>query len=203
MIKFNGLVLHGQTNAGKSMIIECMTEYIHPESIPRERDNSSFHLDQLPHATGAIFEESYITPTNVGTWKLLLEGSIIRTDKKHGDKQSIPRISVYITCATPLDNNVQQSESIQITQRINTFYFTKTIDHSDETVHRTMFGHPYIKPPHYLRAHHFAALYLLHYPGLSLYIFLSNMFLRRILNIQSGIGTSFYVCESGDAIGGE
>lgn len=80
--KFNGLVLNGPTNAGKSMLIECMTSCVRPEPIPRERDNSNFHLDQLPMATGAIFEEPYITPTNVGTWKLLLEGSIIMTDKK-------------------------------------------------------------------------------------------------------------------------
>lgn len=127
------------------MIIECMTEYVKPEPIPRERDNSNFHMDQLPTATGAIFEEPYMTPTNVGTWKLLLEGSVIRTDKKHDDKQSIPRIPVYITCATPLDNNVQQGERVQIKQRIKQFYFTKTIDHSDETIDRSMFGNLHIR----------------------------------------------------------
>lgn len=77
---------------------------------------------------------------------------------------------LYITCATSLYNNVQQSERIQITQRIKTFYFTKTIDHSDETIDRTMFGHLFIKPPHYLRAQHFAALYLLHYPAIAAFI---------------------------------
>lgn len=127
--KFNGLVLNGPTNAGKSMLIDCMTAYIKPEPIPRERDNSNFHLDQLPMATGAIFEEPYITPTNVGTWKLLLEGSIIMTDKKHDDKQGIPRIPIYIACASPLDNTTSN--------RVSEFKYANELNNSTLTKQST------------------------------------------------------------------
>lgn len=45
--KINAICLEGQTNAGKSLIISNLTSLIKPEPIPRERDNSAFHLDQF------------------------------------------------------------------------------------------------------------------------------------------------------------
>lgn len=67
-MKINTLVLQGPTNAGKSLIADTLVSLYHPEEISRERDNSGFHLDQIPEASAVIFEEPCITPTNVGTW---------------------------------------------------------------------------------------------------------------------------------------
>lgn len=89
--KINALVLYGTTNAGKSLFIRNATKLFKPTEISRERDNNSFHLDQLPYATGALFEEPMITPTNVSTWKLLLEGADVVTDIKNADKETIGR----------------------------------------------------------------------------------------------------------------
>jgi hypothetical protein len=52
--KINTLVLHGTTNAGKSLFIRAATEFFRPTEITRERDNNSFHMDQLPTATAAL-----------------------------------------------------------------------------------------------------------------------------------------------------
>jgi hypothetical protein len=68
------------------LIIDNLIGSCNPEQIPRERDNSAFHLDHLPSSACALFEEPLIMPTNVDTWKLLLEGKIIKTDIKHKDK---------------------------------------------------------------------------------------------------------------------
>lgn len=99
--KINTLVLQGgPTNSGKSLLMDALIEPFQPELIPRENDKSSFHFDQLPLASCALFDEPLLlTPTNVGTWKLLLEGASIKTDIKHGNKQEITRIPIYITTA--------------------------------------------------------------------------------------------------------
>jgi len=89
--KINALVLYGITNAGKSMAMRAATAILHPTEISRERDNNSFHLDQLPYAVAALFEEPIITPINVATWKLILEGADVTTDIKNSDKETIPR----------------------------------------------------------------------------------------------------------------
>jgi len=128
-MKVNSIVLEGYTNAGKSLIVENLIGVCRPEEIPRERDNSGFHLDQLPSASCALFEEPLITPTNVGTWKLLLEGKVVKTDIKHKDKEGIKRIPIWITTATPITNHVDANESIQIEQRTQVFEFSKCIRH--------------------------------------------------------------------------
>jgi len=117
-MKINGGVLQEYTNAGKSLIVENLIGVCNPEQIPRERDNSGFHLDKPPAAACALFEEPIIMPTNVSTWKLLLEGKIVKTDIKHKDKEGIKRIPIWITTATPITNNIDTNESIQIQQRI-------------------------------------------------------------------------------------
>lgn len=124
--KINTLVLEGPTNAGKSLLLDIIIKELQPEEIPRESDNSAFHLDQLPNAT---FEEPIITPSNVGTWKLLLEGKQIKTDVKHKDKEAIKRVPIWITTATPLDDNVDKHERVQLQQRYKLFRFTK-IEHN-------------------------------------------------------------------------
>jgi hypothetical protein len=132
--KINGLCLQGRTNAGKSLIIDTLIRVCIPEEIPRERDNSGFHLDQLPSAATALFEEPLITPITVGTWKLLLEGKVIKTDIKHKDKEGIPRIPIWITTAIPIDTHVDNNESIQLKQRVKTFFFKYGIEHRTENM---------------------------------------------------------------------
>lgn len=130
--KRNTIVLEGYTNAGKSLITENLLFNCKPEEIPREKDNSTFHLDQLPNANYVIFEEPLITPTNVGTWKLLMGRRTIKTDIKHKDKEGIKRIPIWITTAT-ITNNVEQNEQIQIIQRIKLFKFKNSIHHSNDS----------------------------------------------------------------------
>jgi hypothetical protein len=128
-MKVNSMVLEGYTNAGKSLIIDNLIGLCQPEEIPRERDNSGFHLDQLPSAICVLYEEPIITPTNVGTWKLLLEGKVVKTDIKHKDKEGIKRLPIWITTASPITNNIDNNESIQIQQRIKLILFKKCIQH--------------------------------------------------------------------------
>lgn len=135
--KINGLVLQGPTNAGKSLFIRSLTNCIKPEQIPRENDNSQFKLDQLPTATAAIFEEPLITPNNVGTWKLLLEGATVTTDIKNKDKEPIPRIPIFITTECELDKHIDNREGQQVKQRIKIFKFKKGIKHLNDSTART------------------------------------------------------------------
>jgi len=102
-----------------------------PQEISREKDNS-FHLDQLPTASCALYEEPLITPINVGNWKLLLEGACLVTDIKTGDKESIPRLPIFITSAVNICAQIDSNESLQVCQRIHTFVFKETILHEGE-----------------------------------------------------------------------
>ena len=119
--KINTLVLQGPTNAGKSLIADALVSICQPEEIIRERDNSGFHLDQLPEASAVIFEEPCITPVNVGTWKLLFEGKQIKTDIKHKDKEGIRRLPIWITTATKVTANIDSYEACQVNQRLKIF----------------------------------------------------------------------------------
>lgn len=163
--KINGLVLQGFTNAGKSLLIDITIASLKPEEIPRERDNNGFHLDQLPFASAALFEEPMITPINVGTWKLLLEGKSIKTDIKHKDKEGIERLPIYITTATPITSTIDRREAEQIEQRIKIFKFKSTIEHRKYTEGLEVSDCHNIlkKPPNYLTTTDMAILYVLTY----------------------------------------
>lgn len=160
--KINGMVLEGKTNAGKSLLIEAIWGPTKPEEIPRERDGNSFHLDQLPCSTVALFEEPLITPINVGTWKLMLEGKQIKTDIKHKDKEYIPRTPIVITTATPITNNVDYNEREQIIQRIKLFRFKCSISHRPQDAEAQVSSTHWLlnKPPNYIRSSHFGFIYL-------------------------------------------
>lgn len=164
-VKINGLVLEGLTNAGKSLIIDNIIGPAQPEEIPRERDNSGFHLDQLPGAACALFEEPMITPTNVGTWKLLLEGKTVKTDIKNKDKEGIKRLPIYITTAIAVTNNIDSNETSQIQQRIKIFKFKKSIQHrKDEyTISHRIASKLIRRAPTLIKPIHFAYLLLKNY----------------------------------------
>lgn len=161
-MKINAIVLEGYTNAGKSLIIENMIGICHPEEIPRERDNSGFHLDQLPAASCALFEEPLITPVNVGTWKLLLEGKTVKTDIKHKDKEGIPRLLIWITTAAPITTHVDSNESIQINQRVKVWLFKKRVQHRKDshTLNSELRGRLIRKAPGFVTPQHFAYLWV-------------------------------------------
>lgn len=127
------------------------------------------HLDQLPNASCALFEEPLITPTNVGTWKLLLEGKTIKTDIKHKDKEGIKRIPIWITTASPITTNVDHNETIQIMQRIKLFKFKKSIHHSNDTstLNTEIRSRRIQRAPHYIKPIHFAFLYAYHFPAIT------------------------------------
>lgn len=161
-MKRNAIVLEGYTNAGKSLLIENILYHCKPEEIPRERDNSSFHLDQLPNASCAIFEEPIITRTDVGTWKLLLKGKIVKTDLKYKDKEGIQKLPIWITTSSLITNNIDSNETIQILQRIKLFKFTKSIHHSDDdsTLNNEIRARCINKAPGFVKPIHFVFSYI-------------------------------------------
>lgn len=54
-----------------------------------------------------------------------MEGKTVKTDIKHKDKEGIQRIPIWITTASPITNNVEVNERIQILRRIKLFKFKK------------------------------------------------------------------------------
>jgi len=168
--KINCLVLQGPTNAGKTLIAQQYFKLAHPEEIPRERDNSGFHLDQLPYASAALFEEPLITPTNIGSWKLLLEGAMVKTDIKNADKEGINRLPIYITCAKNICSNVDLSEQEQVKQRIKVFQFHKTIEHREEDFNDFGSITTICKPPTFITPLIFCLLYIYYYNDITEFI---------------------------------
>jgi hypothetical protein len=164
-MKIDCNVLEGYTNGGKSLIVDNLVGICKPAEIHRERDNSGFHLDQLPAASCALFEKPMITPTNVGTWKLLLEGKVVKTDIKHKDKEGIKRIPIWITTASPITNHVDANESIQLNQRIKLFKFKKCIQHRSDshTLDSELRRRVINRAPGFVRPVHFAFLWLTHF----------------------------------------
>lgn len=161
-MKINCLCLQGCTNAGKSLIVDTLVRVCCPEEIPRERDNSGFHLDQLPAAATALFEEPLITPVTVGTWKLLLEGKQVKTDIKHRDKEGIPRIPIWITTASPITSHTDANESLQVHQRVKLYVFKYSIQHRTDctTVDPHITTHIFERAPGYIQTAHFAYIWL-------------------------------------------
>jgi hypothetical protein len=164
-MKINSIVLQGYTNAGKSLIIDNLISVCNPEQIPRDRDNSRFHLDQLPSSACVLFEEPTITPVNFGTWKLLLEGKTVKTDIRHKDKEAIKRLPIWINTASPITNNIDANESIQIHQRIKLWVFKKCIHHreDEDTVDTEISSRLIENAPGFIRPVHFAILWFWHF----------------------------------------
>lgn len=98
--KINTFVIQGVTNTGKSMFLNLLLEDCDAATITREKGKTSFHLDELPTSTVVLFEEPVLDPTNIGTWKSLIEGAKIQTDIKHSNKEPIPRLPIFITTMT-------------------------------------------------------------------------------------------------------
>lgn len=171
--KVNAIVLQGPTNAGKTMILHTLYKDFKATTVPRQNDNSQFHLDQLPTAAAVLFEEILLTPVNVGVWKLLLEGqSTVNTDIKQGDKESIDRIPILISSAKDIANNVDIEEKLQVNQRIKKFIFIKTLHHRDEiyTLTPELMAARIPKPPGLVTTKHWAFLYNLHADEIQKYI---------------------------------
>ena len=168
--KINCLILQGPTNAGKTLIAQQFFKLACPEEIPRERDNSGFHLDQLPYASAALFEEPLITPTNIGSWKLLLEGAMVKTDIKNADKEGINRLPIYITSARDICSNVDLSEQEQVKQRVKLFTFTKTIEHREDHFNNYNLVHTIRKPPQFITSLTFCILYIYYYNDITNHI---------------------------------
>lgn len=141
------------------MIIDNILGPTMPEEIPRKRDNSGFHLYQPP--TGGLFEEPIITPINVATWKLLLEGKTIKTDIKHKDKEGIKRLPIYIT-ENKITANVEGNDEIQINQRIKIFNLKKTIEHRKDSysIDKFIKANTIEKPPGVINPIHIALIYI-------------------------------------------
>lgn len=156
--KINTLVIQGPTNAGKSLITRCILEPLKPELIPRENDNSQFKMDQLPNSTAVLFEEPVITPNNVGTWKLIMEGTPTVTDMKNRDKEWIPRTPIFVTTENTITAHIDERETAQINQRIKLFVFKKGIKHNTDSYARTgeIIGREIKAPPGNIEIDHFA-----------------------------------------------
>lgn len=125
--KINTFVLQGNTNTGKSMFLNLILHNYKYTTITREGDRSNFHLDQLPKASTIVFEEPIIDNTNVGTWKLLMEGAQIMTDMKHANKEYVDRIPIFITTNYDLWHYTDSLEQEPIKQRIITYYLKQQI----------------------------------------------------------------------------
>jgi phage/plasmid-associated DNA primase len=123
--KMNTLVLKGPTNTGKSMLLQLLLHPMQPTTISRDKDRSSFHLDQLHNSTSIIFEEPTIENTSVGSWKLLMEGNTLQTDMKHSDKEDITRLPVVITTNNDLWMWTEECEREPLQQRYIQFDLTK------------------------------------------------------------------------------
>lgn len=132
--KRNTLIIQGQTNTEKSLLLRMLTTPLMPTTIPKQNNRSSFHLDQLPSANAVLFEEPYITPENVPTWKLLMEGAEVTTDIKNSEKEVITRIPIFISTSRPIDYWVDYQETEQLKQRYVQYNLNHHIAHYLEDI---------------------------------------------------------------------
>ncbi|KAJ8876338.1 hypothetical protein PR048_020783 [Dryococelus australis] len=108
---------------------------------------------------GPTNTEPLIDNTNVGTWKLLLEGSPVTTDIKHGDKETIPSLPIFLTSNKELHSWLQQNEQQPPNIRTFRYYFKTPILHMNlETEQPAM-----SQPPQELTTHMFHRHILLHF----------------------------------------
>ena len=102
LTKINSFVLQGETNSGKSLLMNLLTKPMRPTVLMRQGDASQFYLQNLVNATACLFEEPMITALTVNTMKLIMGGEPCVTDVKNQQSHMIERLPCFFTTNTPL-----------------------------------------------------------------------------------------------------
>ncbi len=128
--KINTLVLIGESDAGKSMIINRLIHGLQVASITRTGDASQFHLQNVISKRVLTFEEPRITPATVDDFKLLLGGEPMETQIKHQEPEKVDRTPVLITTNKDLGYHLNPSDSTALENRYKLFHFKLIIGKS-------------------------------------------------------------------------
>lgn len=160
--KINTLVIQGVSNGGKSSLITAMLDLHMPERISREASESQFIFQELITANCALIEEPLIGQKMVNTYKELLGGATLATDKKYDNKDHIKRLPIFITTNQDIGNWATQEDRIALNNRIFKFYFRTTVT-NDESV-AAGGGHFILAPPRQTKVTDILTHILIHWP---------------------------------------
>ena len=130
--KLNTLVICGDSNTGKSTLMRQLIEDWKPEMLNKESNDNQFLFTDLVHASSVIIEEPTIGPKMVNTYKLLLGGETLVTDKKFENKDYVDRLPVFITTNVPIHIWVPDTDKIALNNRCFTFNVSVPIDTSED-----------------------------------------------------------------------
>jgi hypothetical protein len=131
--KINSFVLEGVSNAGKSTLIKALIDKFQPETIQREASDNQFQFSELVEATCALIEEPLIGLKTVNTYKELLGGAKLTTDRKYDNKDYIKRLPIFITTNTNIGNWVEPIDKTALLNRTYTHKLKAQIINKGDT----------------------------------------------------------------------
>ncbi len=136
--KVNTLILSGNPNTGKSMLLNLFTNGLVKAFVTRTGDATQFHLQNCLDKRILLFEEPRITPVSVDDMKLLLGGEIFDIQIKHSDPENLIRTPVLVSTNKALGYHLSPIDSNALDVRSREFMFIKVIgthiDICEETI---------------------------------------------------------------------
>ncbi|KAJ7355041.1 hypothetical protein OS493_028256 [Desmophyllum pertusum] len=98
LTKINCIVLHGDSNAGKSIVLNSAFKVYPDWGMMYQGITNNFIFEGLEDMEVCIWEEALFSPNQQETIKLVLEGAETSVAAKYRKNVMIPRVPIGITC---------------------------------------------------------------------------------------------------------
>ncbi|KAJ7375283.1 hypothetical protein OS493_002031 [Desmophyllum pertusum] len=98
LTKINAIVLHGDSNAGKSIVLNSAFKVYPDWGMMYQGITNNFMFEGLEDMEVCIWEEALFSPNQQETIKLVLEGAETSVAAKYRKNVMIPRVPIGITC---------------------------------------------------------------------------------------------------------
>lgn len=95
--KIHALVLQGPPNAGKTMLVECMTKPFICGRLSIAGTGSEYYFESLFNTAVNIIEEPFMIPGVIDDFKNILGGQRVLVGKKFQSKQPLSPVPYFIT----------------------------------------------------------------------------------------------------------
>ncbi|KAL7631826.1 UNVERIFIED_CONTAM: hypothetical protein RMT77_017876 [Armadillidium vulgare] len=126
--KINTLVVYGNTNTGKSLVIRTLLENENYGYVVR--NNGKLMFDNLVLKNFALLEEPIIKENVINELKLFFEGAEFEANIKNNPSKTLGRIPTFVTTNHKLESSLGDVDGKALKTRIKEFTFKKPIKHT-------------------------------------------------------------------------
>ncbi|RXG54619.1 Non-structural protein NS1 [Armadillidium vulgare] len=126
--KINTLVVYGNTNTGKSLVIRTLLEDENYGYVVR--NNGKLMFDNLVLKNFALLEEPIIKENVINELKLFFEGAKFEANIKNNPSKTLGRIPTFVTTNHKLESSLGDVDGNALKTRIKEFTFKNPIKHA-------------------------------------------------------------------------